>query len=243
MDIARFSMARLAMAVAFLVFVLMGAANSVRSEPASVIPVSAETKSADIPPLEPPSSRGTAGTGSIAAIIEREATRAGLPPEIAEAVTHTESGFNRNAVGADGEIGLMQILPSTARMLGFSGSLTELANPETNIRYGVNYLAQAWRLAGRDLCTTVMKYRAGHGESRFSHLSVDYCRKVRARLSARGFIVTGTLPVATFGNPAGAGACRGRCLAGSRSNANLTALNNKLNQIVIRVTVLRPPMP
>lgn len=67
-------------------------------------------------------------------------------------------------------------------MMGFSGSLADLAVLDTNIRYGVTYLARAYRLAGGDLCTATMKYRVGHGETRFSYLSVDYCRKVRARL-------------------------------------------------------------
>ncbi|MDQ8728082.1 transglycosylase SLT domain-containing protein [Bradyrhizobium sp. LHD-71] len=201
------------------------------------------------PELEPPPrggrplrAREPTSRAEILATIEREAKRHGLPAEIAEAVVHTESGFNARAIGADGEIGLMQVLPSTARMMGFAGSLDELAAADTNIRYGVTYLAQAWRLAGRDLCTAVMKYRAGHGESRFSHLSVDYCLKVRARLASRGFAVAGAVPIATFGRPAGDGRCSGRCLAGSRGGPNLAAINNKLSQIAFRVTVLKVPM-
>jgi hypothetical protein len=116
-----------------------------------------------------------------------------------------ESGYNPGAIGGVGEIRLMQILPSTARMLGFGGSLSELAVPATNIHYGVMYLAEAWRLAGGDLCTAVMKYRAGHGETRFSYRSVDYCVAVRSKLIARGFPVTGSVPVATFGEPGGGG--------------------------------------
>jgi soluble lytic murein transglycosylase-like protein len=92
-----------------------------------------------------------------------------------------ESGYNPAAIGGVGEIGLMQILPSTPRMLGFAGSNSDLAVPATNIHYGVTYLARAWRLAGGDLCTAVMKYRAGHGETRFSYLSVNYCLAVRAK--------------------------------------------------------------
>jgi len=63
---------------------------------------------------------------------------------------------------------------------------------------------------------------------------------VRARLRARGYPVVGTVPVATFGNTAGR--CSVRCLDGRRGNANLAALNSKLNQIVIRVSVSRVPM-
>ncbi|GLK67097.1 lytic transglycosylase domain-containing protein [Hansschlegelia plantiphila] len=142
----------------------------------------------------------------------------GLPPEIAEAVAEVESGFNPNAVGGVGEIGLMQVMPSTARMLGFADPLPKLFDPETNIRYGVRYLGQAWRITGEDICATVMKYRAGHGETRYSQRSVAYCVRVRALLVARGFPVTGVVPVATFGDPAGPafGLRGGRRLANGR---------------------------
>ncbi|HVQ67649.1 MAG TPA: transglycosylase SLT domain-containing protein [Bradyrhizobium sp.] len=172
------------------------------------------------------------------ALIEKEAARAGLAPEIAEAVMGVESGYNPGAIGGVGEIGLMQILPSTARMLGFSGPLAELAVPETNIHYGVTYLAKAWRLAGGDLCTATMKYRAGHGETRFSHLSVNYCLAVRARLAARGFHVAGSVPVATFGEPSRTGpssSCGRKCLAVSRiGTVNIAALNTRLSALVVQ---------
>lgn len=184
--------------------------------------------------------------GSYRTLIESEARREGLAPEIAEAVMAVESGYNPTAIGGVGEIGLMQVLPSTARMLGFVGSNTELAVPATNIRYGVTYLAQAWRLSGGDLCTAVMKYRAGHGETRFSYLSVDYCRKVRAKMAAHGFAVAGVLPTPTFGSPLGLARgdrCRGRCLAGSNGRTDIAALNARLSRIVFRVSVLTVPRP
>ncbi|WP_456638917.1 lytic transglycosylase domain-containing protein [Bradyrhizobium sp. USDA 10063] len=173
-------------------------------------------------------------------LIEKETAGTGLAPEIAEAVMGVESGYNAGAIGGVGEIGLMQVLPSTARMLGFTGTNAELAVPETNIRYGVTYLAQAWRLARGDLCTAVMKYRAGHGETRFSHLSVSYCLAVRSRLTARGFQVTGTVPVATFGEPArgggGGGGCKRRCMAGlSGPNVDYAKLNARLSALVVQV--------
>lgn len=138
--------------------------------------------------------------------VRTQALKLGLPPQIADAVAEVESGYNSSAVGSAGEVGLMQVLPSTARMLGFAGTDAELALAENSIRYGVTYLARAWQLASRDICTTVMKYRAGHGETRFSVRSVDYCRRVRAVLASQGYPVTGELPEATFGEPAAAGA-------------------------------------
>ncbi len=83
--------------------------------------------------------------------------------------------------------------------LGFEGTLAELADPETNIRLGAAYLSEAWRLAGRDVCTAVMKYRAGWRETRFSVLSVRYCVRVREHLAGLGFPVTGSVPEPTFG--------------------------------------------
>ncbi|MBV9563252.1 MAG: transglycosylase SLT domain-containing protein [Bradyrhizobium sp.] len=174
------------------------------------------------------------------ALIEREATQQDLAPAIAEAVLAVESGYNADSVGTSGEIGLMQVMPSTARMLGFVGSDAELAVPETNIHLGVSYLAQAWRLAGGDLCTAVMKYRAGHGETRFSYLSVNYCLAVRSKLFARGFPVTGSVPAATFGEAVGSGgggvrSCGRKCLAVTRiGKVDLAALNMKLSALVVQ---------
>jgi soluble lytic murein transglycosylase-like protein len=149
-----------------------------------------------------------------------------------------ESGYNPDAVGTSGEIGLMQLMAGTARLLGFAGSNAELAVPETNIHLGVTYLAQAWRLAGGDLCTAVMKYRAGHGETWFSYLSVNYCLAVRTKLFERGFPVTGSVAVTTFGEPGGGGGgggCRRKCLGATRvGKIDLAALNTKLNALVIQ---------
>ena len=188
-----------------------------------------------------PSLHGLDSRANYRALIEKEAAGTGLAPEIAEAVMAVESGYNPAAIGGVGEIGLMQILPSTARMLGFVGSNADLAVPATNIHYGVTYLAQALRLAGADLCTAAMKYRAGHGESRFSYLSVNYCLAVRSKLAARGFRVTGTVPVATFGE-AGSGStgCKRKCVGGGRIGAvNLEALNTRLSALVMQVRATR----
>lgn len=132
-------------------------------------------------------------------IARREASRHGLPFEMADAVMRVESAYQPFVRGAAGEVGLMQVMPPTARMLGFAGTLEELADPETNIALGVRYLAEAWRLAGGDICTAAMKYRAGHRETRFSVLSVRYCRNVRVHLASLGYPLTGEVPEPTFG--------------------------------------------
>jgi hypothetical protein len=126
------------------------------------------------------------GRSHYLAVVAREAERRGLPTAVADAVVMIESAYNPSVVGTVGELGLMQVRPGTAAMLGFSGSNEVLAEPETNIRYGVEYLAQAWRLFGGDLCRALMKYRAGHGEERMTPRSIEYCRRARLHLAAIG---------------------------------------------------------
>jgi Transglycosylase SLT domain len=121
---------------------------------------------------------------AIRVIIEKETATTGLPADIAEAVLFVESGYDPTVIGHVGEIGLMQVRPETAAMLGFRGSNDELAKPDVNIHYGVLYLSQAWRLAGGDLCRTLMKYRAGHGEETMTPRSQIYCNRARNRLLA-----------------------------------------------------------
>jgi soluble lytic murein transglycosylase-like protein len=202
---------------------------------AETVPSAADAQNAATPPP-------TGDVGSYRALIKSEAMQTSMPWEIADAVMSVESGYNPAAIGTSGEIGLMQILPSTARVLGFSGTDADLAVPETNVHYGVAYLAEAWTLAGGDLCTAVMKYRAGHGETRFSYRSVDYCLAVRGKLLARGYPVTGNVPVATFGESDSPGAlrlhgggCRRHCLGGGAGGVNLSALNAQLSTLVAQV--------
>jgi Transglycosylase SLT domain len=132
-------------------------------------------------------------------LVRREAEARGLPPEIADAVALVESAYSPNAVGTVGEVGLMQVRPTTAAMLGYNGTVADLHEPSTNVRYGVRYLADAWKLASGDLCRALMKYRAGHGEERMSERSVEYCRRARAHLASLGSpFANAPLPTADY---------------------------------------------
>jgi hypothetical protein len=131
--------------------------------------------------------------------IVHEAEANGVPPALVDAVVRIESRYDPAAVGSVGEIGLMQVRPKTAELLGFQGTSAELAQPQTNLRYGVGYLAKAWRLASGDLCRTLMKYRAGHGSETMSALSVEYCRRARLHLASVGinYAALGAAPADT----------------------------------------------
>jgi hypothetical protein len=127
-------------------------------------------------------------------ILTKEALSAGVPDWLLEAVIHVESGFNPDARGSVGEIGLMQVRPGTAALLGFRGTPTELAQPDINVHFGATYLGRAWRVADGNLCRTLMKYRAGLGEEIFTQRSIDYCNRARLYLTAREWPANIPLP-------------------------------------------------
>jgi len=118
-------------------------------------------------------------------IISRYASQHGVPAALAHAVVRVESNYRPNARGRAGEIGLMQIKPATARMMGYSGSAKGLYDPETNIRWGMKYLAEAHRLGGGDTCGTLLRYNAGHGARRMNKVSAAYCAKVKRHMASR----------------------------------------------------------
>jgi soluble lytic murein transglycosylase-like protein len=111
-------------------------------------------------------------------LISKYAKSNGVPESLAHAVISVESNYRANARGAAGEVGLMQIKPATARMMGYKGSTKALYDPETNIKYGMKYLAKAHQLGGGTTCGTILKYNAGHGAKRMNPVSKRYCGKV-----------------------------------------------------------------
>ncbi|AZO67532.1 MULTISPECIES: lytic transglycosylase domain-containing protein [unclassified Mesorhizobium] len=133
-----------------------------------------------------PKAAAAGGNDQYSTIIERHAASNGVPVSLAKAVIMIESSFQPNQVGSAGEIGLMQIKPSTARMMGYSGSIKDLYDPETNIKYGMKYLAMARNLGGGTTCGTILKYNAGHGAKRMNPMSAAYCGKVKVQLAALG---------------------------------------------------------
>lgn len=118
-------------------------------------------------------------------LISNFAREYGVPVDLAHAIVTVESNYYPKALGGSGEIGLMQIKPATARGMGYSGSKQGLFNPETNIRFGMKYLAAAYRLGGKTTCGAVLKYNAGHGAKRMNPISSAYCAKVKRLLKQK----------------------------------------------------------
>jgi hypothetical protein len=85
---------------------------------------------------------------------------------VPEALVHRlivrESKYRPDLVGHGGTIGLMQIKLATAKGVGYSGDAEGLRDPETNLKYGVKYLAGAYRAAGGDYDKAVHYFAVGY---------------------------------------------------------------------------------
>ncbi|WP_208440481.1 lytic transglycosylase domain-containing protein [Bartonella raoultii] len=117
-------------------------------------------------------------------LIRKFANKYDVPVNLAHAVVRVESNYKAHTKGAAGEIGLMQIKPSTARGLGFNGSVQDLYDPATNLEYGMRYLARAYKLSGGNTCGTILKYNAGHAAKKMNSISAKYCLKVKTYLAS-----------------------------------------------------------
>jgi soluble lytic murein transglycosylase len=100
-----------------------------------------------------------------ASIVRGHAANYGLSPALLAAVIESESKFDANARSSAGAIGLMQLTPSTAKGIAqFTGGsrfvLSDLTNPELNVRYGAWYLRHLLNKY-HDERTALAAYNAG----------------------------------------------------------------------------------
>jgi len=112
-------------------------------------------KAAAIVPLYPNE------TPLLRAQIEAAAAENGVPVALVHRVVIRESTHRPEARNGP-YYGLMQILPATARSMGFRGKPAELLDAETNLKYAVRYLRGAWLVSDGDMDAAVMWYARGY---------------------------------------------------------------------------------
>lgn len=125
-------------------------------------------------------------------MIITKAEKAGVDPRLAAVLAFNESGLRQNKVGDAGEIGIMQIKPSTAKLVGFDEK--QIKSLDSNIDAGLTYLKQNIDRF-KDPVLGAMAYNTGpdhpffHGKGEPSEQGLSYVNKIQA---LGGFVPTPT---------------------------------------------------
>jgi soluble lytic murein transglycosylase-like protein len=106
-----------------------------------------------------------AGHSQYDSLISTHAAANNVPEALVHRVIQRESRYQPNLVGRCGCIGLMQIKLATARGLGYTGDAQGLRDPNTNLTYGVKYLAGAYRAANGDHNRAMHYFASGYYEA------------------------------------------------------------------------------
>ena len=112
-------------------------------------------------------------------LIQTAAAKYNVPAEFIKSIVAAESNFNPLAVSPKGAVGLMQLMPETAREYGGDPKI-----PAQNIEAGTHYLSfllQRYRKSRHPLTSAIAAYNAGPG-------AVDHYRGIPPFRETRGYV-------------------------------------------------------
>lgn len=148
------------------------------------------------PALAPAASSSRRGT-EFDAIIDDHARAQGLSPVLVRAVIEAESAFNPRAVSRVGAMGLMQLMPGTAKDLG----VVDPFDPVQNIRGGTTYLRTLLDRFDGDVRLALAAYNAGPGAvERYDNVppyreTRNYVAKISNRIKDVQAVTRGSLTI------------------------------------------------
>ena len=129
-----------------------------------------------------------------------------IPSKLLRAVAKAESGFNPKAVSKAGAMGVMQLMPGTARSLGVSDPY----NARQNILGGAKYLKQNLDRFGGDVSLALAAYNAGpNSVTKYGGIppykeTQNYVKKIMADYTGNNTILAGrTVSTGTYGKTSG----------------------------------------
>ncbi|MFW6140176.1 MAG: lytic transglycosylase domain-containing protein [Acidobacteriota bacterium] len=124
------------------------------------------------------------------AIITKAAVKYGLPSDLIHSIIKAESNYNPRAVSSKGAVGLMQLMPSTAKQYG----VANLYDPEDNVLGGTKYLKDLNSLYQRNLDLVLAAYNAGQeAVKKYQGIppyqeTIEYIEKVKSSYGKKSII-------------------------------------------------------
>ncbi len=127
--------------------------RSVTVQPREVAPAAVEKAAPEAAPVEP----APADAAELIAMIDAIAAEQGVEDSLVHSVIRAESNYNPHAVSPKGALGMMQLIPSTAKRFGVSNAF----DPRDNVRGGVKYLKFLLDYYHDDYVRAIAAYNAG----------------------------------------------------------------------------------
>lgn len=131
--------------------------DGVTEVPAAAI-ASFEVEEVVTPPVTPPKVDAPQPVRDTRTLVRDAAIRSGLPPTLVESVARVESALRPEAVSPKGALGVMQLMPATARMLD-----ADPHDTAQNIDAGARLLRELLIKYGGDVVKALSAYNAGEG--------------------------------------------------------------------------------
>jgi hypothetical protein len=133
-------------------------------------------------------------------LISRHAKEFGIPEALLHRVIRAESNYSPDA-SSGGNYGLMQIRHATAQGMGYSGASMGLLDADTNLTYGVPYLANAYHIAGGDHDRAIVLYKTGYYYEAKRKGLLDKLVKAKPSSTTAAFTEPASKAGSEFGGP------------------------------------------
>ncbi|MDZ7921241.1 lytic transglycosylase domain-containing protein [Rhodoferax sp.] len=194
-------------------------------------------------------------------LLKEAAARYRVDYELLQALVATESGFDAAAVSPKGAIGLMQVMPDTARRFGVDSDRwlsieTKLADPKININLGTRYLRLLIDMFPGKLDLALASYNAGEGAVQRAGNKVPNYKETQNYVATVGELYAALKPVPVAQVRASNGRVKatygeGYVLAGARDpyllkapgGAQAVALGGAAGRGNMVAPLQRPPEP